>query len=56
MQISDHKTCSIFDHYNIVSQADIKEAVTKLSERTARVEPEILEAEECSRATAVRMN
>jgi len=36
IQISGHKTRSIFDRYNVASQTDIQDAVTKLSQRTVR--------------------
>ena len=55
MQISGHKTRAIFDRYNVVSQTDIQAAVTKLSQRTVRVEPEIEEREKCSEITT-RLN
>jgi integrase len=56
MTISGHKTRAIFDRYNIVSQTDIQDAVTKLSQRTVRVEPEIQEVGACSDARTVRPN
>jgi integrase len=57
MKISGHKTRSVFDRYNITSQADIREAIGKLvSQRTVRVEPEIAELPAVFPTTAARMN
>jgi len=57
LQISGHKPRSIFDRYNMVSQTDIENAITKLvSQRTARVEPEILEKQACTQTLTVRPN
>jgi integrase len=51
MKISGHKTRSIFDRYDIVNNSDTENAMAKLvSQRTVRVEPEILEKTSAYRA------
>ena len=35
MRLTGHKTCSVFERYNIVSDGDLRDAVQKLSARVA---------------------
>ena len=40
MEISGHRTRSVFDRYNIVSEADIRDAGTRMNQ-VHRVRPEV---------------
>jgi len=36
MMITGHKTCDVFERYNIVSDGDLEEAARRIDERVAR--------------------
>ena len=60
MQISGHKTRSIFERYNITDQRDVKEAVSEIDRQTARkpleLRPKIEADEESEESITERPN
>lgn len=60
MQISGHKTRSIFERYNITDQRDVKEAVSRIDRQTARkpleLRPEIEADKQWEESTTERPN
>lgn len=49
MKVSGHKTDAIFSRYNIVSEADIRDAVRKIEQGAkAEIQSSFIVAQECS--------